>query len=221
MSGVRPIAVGSMRLTEIATMLTDFLIAGICVGLALAMMRAAQPASEIVRQIWAGSFATTAVAAGIGGVVHGFALHLSPRTKQWLWKATQYVLGLTSLAVLGAAIIAFVDGRTQNWLLGVAVAKFIAYVGVVRRRDDYTIVVIDYGTSMIGLVALAAIGWAREGTPASPWLVAAVLVSAVAAIIQLRKIAPHPRFNHNDLYHVVQIVALYLFYRGGLLLVDR
>ena len=38
---------------------------------------------------------------------------------------------------------------------------------------------------------------------------------------EARRLALHRHFNHNDLYHVIQIVALYLFYRGGALLVDR
>ncbi len=28
-------------------------------------------------------------------------------------------------------------------------------------------------------------------------------------------------FNHNDLYHLIQLIALYLFYRGARLLQDR
>jgi hypothetical protein len=48
-----------------------------------------------------------------------------------------------------------------------------------------------------------------------------VLVSLVAAIVQARRLAPHRQFNHNDLYHVIQMVALYAFYRGGTLLLDR
>jgi hypothetical protein len=43
----------------------------------------------------------------------------------------------------------------------------------------------------------------------------------VAGIVQARRLALHRLFNHNDLYHVIQMVALYTFYRGGLLLVDR
>jgi hypothetical protein len=39
--------------------------------------------------------------------------------------------------------------------------------------------------------------------------------------VQARRLAPHRLFNHNDLYHVIQMVALYAFYRGGLQLVDR
>jgi hypothetical protein len=42
----------------------------------------------------------------------------------------------------------------------------------------------------------------------------------VAALIQVLRIAPHPQFNHNDLFHVVQTGALYLLYRGGLLMRD-
>jgi hypothetical protein len=214
-------AVGGLRITEVATMLTDFAIAGICVAVSGATAHNAEPSGDVAQQIWAASFAFAAIAAAIGGVVHGFVLHMTPTTKDALWKATQYVMGLTGLAIFASAVVAFTAGSTQAWLIAVAAAKFAAYAAVVRRRDDYAVVVADYGTSMIALCALAVVGWMRNGAAAASWLIAGVVVSAVAAVIQLRKISPHPRFNHNDLYHVVQIVALYLFYRGGILLVDR
>jgi uncharacterized protein DUF6962 len=200
-------------------MATDFLIAVICLVFAVAIER---EAGGIVtaQGAWGLSFTFAAIAAMIAGVVHGFALHLAVEAKDRLWKATQYTMGLTSLAILTAAVVAFVDGPAERWLVGAAVAKFVAYAAAVRRRDDYAVVVVDYGASMIAMAALAIAGWVRSGAPAAPWLVAAVAVSGAAAAVQLKKVAPHPRFNHNDLYHVIQIVALYLFYRGGLLLVD-
>jgi uncharacterized protein DUF6962 len=213
------IGVGGVRITEAATMATDFLIAVICIVFAVGIERGADSLGT-ARGLWGLSFALTAIAAVIGGVVHGFALHLEVAAKDRLWKATQYAVGLTSLAILTAAVVAFVDGAPQRWLVAVAVAKFLAYAAVVRRRDDYAVVVVDYGASMTAMAALAIAGWLRSGAPAAPWLVAGVVVSGAAAAVQLKKIAPHPRFNHNDLYHVIQIVALYLFYRGGRLLVD-
>ena len=54
-----------------------------------------------------------------------------------------------------------------------------------------------------------------------PGLVGGVLVSLVAGIIQARRIGVHRYFNHNDVYHVIQVIALFLVYRGGALLVDR
>jgi hypothetical protein len=221
MSEVRPMSVGRVRITEVATMLTDFAIAAICVGLSIATLIFADGQGDLAQEIWAASFGFTALAAFIGGVVHGFALHLTAAVKQRLWKATQYVMGLTGLAILASAVMAFAGGRAQPWLLGVAATKFGGYALFVRRRDEYSVVVADYGASMVALAVLAAIGWLRTGSAAAPWLFVGVVVSAVAAFIQVRKVAPHPRFNHNDLYHVVQIVALYLFYRGGLLLGDR
>jgi uncharacterized protein DUF6962 len=214
-----PIGLAGVRITEPATMATDFLIAVICIMFAVGIERSASDIAT-ARGLWGLSFAFTAIAASIGGVVHGVALHLEVAAKDRLWKATQYVMGLTSLAILAAAVVAFAEGGTERWLVGVAVAKFLAYAAVVRRRDDYAVVVVDYGASMIAMAALAIAGWVRSGAPAAPSLVAGVVVSGVAAAVQLKKVAPHPRFNHNDLYHVIQIVALYLFYRGGRLLVD-
>jgi hypothetical protein len=201
-------------------MATDFAIAAISVVFALGVARTTHGVAT-ARGVWALSFAFAAVAATIGGVVHGFVLHLRPATKQRLWKATQYVMGLAALAILAGAVLAFLEGTLQLVVLALGLAKFVRYLTVLPRRDDYGVVVTDYALSMIGALTLASYGWFAHGAPAAPWLISGVAVSAVAAAVQLTKIAPHPRFNHNDLYHVIQIVALYLFYRGGLLLVDH
>ncbi|MFA5516389.1 MAG: hypothetical protein WDA20_08890, partial [Desulfuromonadales bacterium] len=57
--------------------------------------------------------------------------------------------------------------------------------------------------------------------PAAGWIAGGILVSFVAAGVQATRLAPHPFFNHNDLYHIIQIGAFYLLYRGGRLLADR
>jgi hypothetical protein len=40
-------------------------------------------------------------------------------------------------------------------------------------------------------------------------------VSVLAALVQQSGLTLHRNFNHNDLYHVIQLVALWLLYRGG------
>ena len=200
-------------------MATDFAIAAVCTAFAAVLERDAAGVLS-ARGLWASSFAFTAVAAVTGGVWHGLAVHLDPAARRRVWKATQGAMGMTGLAILAAGIVGFVGGPAVPWLLAGAVAKFAAYAAAMARRDDYGLVVIDYGISMIALAALATLGWVRQGAAASPWLVAGVAVSAVGAAVQVKKVAPHRRFNHNDLYHIIQIVALYLFFRGGMLLVD-
>ena len=48
-----------------------------------------------------------------------------------------------------------------------------------------------------------------------------VLVSFMAAAVQVNGVALHDHFTHNDLYHVIQTGGMYFFYRGALLLKDR
>jgi hypothetical protein len=43
----------------------------------------------------------------------------------------------------------------------------------------------------------------------------------LAAAVQASGFALHRHFNHNDLYHVVQIAAMVLFYTGARRLRDR
>ena len=40
-------------------------------------------------------------------------------------------------------------------------------------------------------------------------------VSIVGLVIQQGHVSLHPSFNHNDLFHCVQIVALLLFFSRG------
>ena len=39
----------------------------------------------------------------------------------------------------------------------------------------------------------------------------------LAALFQQGRVAIHAHFNHNDLYHVIQMGAMYFLFRGGLL----
>jgi hypothetical protein len=49
----------------------------------------------------------------------------------------------------------------------------------------------------------------------SGWILAGVAVSVGAALVQASGFALHRHFNHNDLYHVIQIAAMLLLYRGA------
>ena len=53
------------------------------------------------------------------------------------------------------------------------------------------------------------------------WMAGGMLVSFMAAAVQVNGVALHDHFNHNHLYHVIQMGGMYLFYRGALLLKDR
>jgi len=91
----------------------------------------------------------------------------------------------------------------------------------IAKRPVFRIAAPDSGAGLTVLLAGAGYAYVRWQVPGATWLIGGVFVSAVSGVIQGRRVTLHRHFNHNDLFHVVQIVALYLFYRGGALLVDR
>jgi hypothetical protein len=55
----------------------------------------------------------------------------------------------------------------------------------------------------------------REGVL---WLKRAIAVSVAGLAVLVLKLSPHVHFNHNDLYHAIQMGGLYCLYRGADLL---
>ena len=84
-----------------------------------------------------------------------------------------------------------------------------------------------HGMTRITLVAgfviiLATILFISTGSFAVAIFCSAVWgVSVIAACVQASGFALHRHFNHNDLYHVIQIAAMVLFFIGCRRLRDR
>ncbi len=146
-----------------------------------------------VQRMWALAFLFTGIAAFCGGVFHGFG-------DEWrlLWKATTFSVGIASFFLLAGT-----DRRLQL----VAVLELIVYLSWMIGHDGFIYVVADYGLTLI-LVAIFH--------PAKQWVLGSVGVSIVGALVQQAHFTIHERwFDYNDLYHLIQIVALWMLYRAG------
>jgi hypothetical protein len=108
----------------------------------------------------------------------------------------------------------------QRALAALVIVKLLFYVWTIATTDRFTVVMADYGTALIAVVLAAWLVRPSGLTGATWWITGGVAVAAVAGVIQWARLAPHARFNHNDLFHLVQMASLYLLYRGGLLLRD-
>jgi hypothetical protein len=47
------------------------------------------------------------------------------------------------------------------------------------------------------------------------WLKRAIAVTLAGLAVLVWKLAPHRHFNHNDLYHLIQMAGLFFLYRGA------
>jgi len=209
-----------MRITEPRTLLTDYVLGAWALWLAVRLFLAAAANGQVSVRLWAFGFVMTALAAFVGGTYHGFIQMLPEAVARVLWKITLVSTGFGSAALFGAAVVAAASGALAWALMAVVLLKLLVFLEVVLTRDNFLLVVLDYGSALLAILLAAWFMKPTGITPAAGWIAWGVGISVVAGCIQAFRLAPHPKFNHNDLFHVVQLGALYCLYRGGLLLRD-
>jgi hypothetical protein len=190
-----------MTIHEPMTLATDYLLALACGCFSILLFRMKSAATGW----WSIAFAAVALAALVGGTYHGLPSFYPGA----LWKTTLVTAGAASCAMVVAAGIA--TRLAAKFFFWFAVVKFAAYLAWIASHDDFLSVVIDSASALLIVAALHAV----RGDAAWRWMISGVAVSVAAAGVQAMHLAPHPHFNHNDLYHVMQIAAMWLFYRGA------
>lgn len=158
-----------MTITEPTTMLTDYLLTGLCLVFAWRLARGASGGSL---GLWVGAFGVTAFAALAGGTAHGFRVPLGERFPL-VWSVTVGSIALGSLLLIAASVRSISRSEARDG----------------RGRQ-------------------AGIAWMKR----------ALVVTLAGLAVLVGKLSLHEHFNHNDLYHVVQMVGLYFLYRGARLL---
>lgn len=104
------------------------------------------------------------------------------------------------LSVAGAALA----GGTFHGFAGVLPARLISLLW------NSTILLIGLAAGlMIAGTYVAAMGAGR------PWLLAGLALTGIGLTLLALEVSPHPAFNQNDLYHCVQLVGFYFFFRGA------
>jgi hypothetical protein len=90
-------------------------------------------------------------------------------------------------------------------------AKFVLSLFAVMIWPDFRVAMADYGLAMLAWV-FASLVLRRKW---SAWMLLGVGLSAVAGWVQQSGWGLTPGFNHNDVFHVIQALALLGFYRAG------
>jgi hypothetical protein len=189
--------------TEPTTTITDYILAVECLILGVLLLRD--------NWMWGTAFFGLAIAAAAGGSYHGFIGSMNPVPAQIVWKVTLYSIGIATLFLLAATVCSYFANPWKYLLLGITMVQFVVYVYFISRHNDFRFVIYNYVPAMVAMILMALLH-------RNLWLVGAVLISFAGAAIQRSGIQLHRNFNFNDMYHIVQMVGMYFFYRGGKLL---
>ena len=201
-----------ITLAEPTTAVTDYVLAALSGIFAWSLARKRD--GQRARTLWATAFAALALTALIGGTYHGFGIAA-------LWPATVTVAGVTAFAMVAGSAMATTTGRVRAAIIGIAALKLVAYLAWTSGRDDFAAVIVDSGLALLAVAALhgsSALMGRDAGTRA---MLTAVALSLAGAGVQASGLSLHRYFNHNDLFHVVQLTATVAFHRGARGLRDR
>jgi hypothetical protein len=198
--------------TEPDVALTDWGLALEAAVFAILLARRGPPVRE-----WCLFFGATAVAALLGGLVHGFFLDPGARAGPVLWRLALGAVGLAAYAAwrLGAALL--FSPRTARLAGRLAALEYAAYLAVlVAVSDRYQVAVAQY----LPAAAFLLVALAREGRRRRPGAGAGaaglVLTGVAGAGREAGWALPGLGLSPNALYHVLQAVAL-----AGLFLAAR
>jgi hypothetical protein len=199
-----------MIIHEPATLLTDYLLAGLAAGLAWRLHRS-RPATNLAAQWWSRALGLTALSAFVGGSYHGFAPNFPPAVAGLWWIGTLLNINLLSAAMTLSLLHEVAPAGKQRPWLGLIAFKFTVLAGAAIIHPYFIVGIIDYGLTLLAWAA--AVLLLRR--PWSGWMMAGIGLSIIAALVQQLGWAPAPHFNHNDLYHVIQALAIGGFYRAA------
>ena len=147
---------------------------------------------------------------------------LSKKAHQVIWITTLIVIGIASASmVIGITTIRIKNQPIKNAIITGIAILLIIYVLVVIKKPLFIVAIIGYVPAMLYVLIMEIITLtitnSQNAKISATWNILAVIVSFIGAGIQAsKKIVIHKHFNHNDLYHVIQMIGLILFYLAGM-----
>jgi len=199
--------------TERTTAATDAMLALAAAGAAALLSRQTPP--TFARGVWLAALLASALASVLGAITHG--LVLGERLEEALWQPLYLALGVTmALFVVGAVRDAWGDQAGRRLLLPMLALALVFY-GVTRATHGDFVVFVVYEAAALAFALLVYLRLAATRRPGAAAMAAALAVSLAAGLVQsadvgvVRLIWP---FDHNGLFHLVQLLGLGLLVAG-------
>lgn len=203
-------------MTEPDVTLTDYGVTLECAILSGLLFRS-EPVRPGLRNLFVLLFASAGIAALAGGTVHGFFARGGSTVGAVLWRMVLLAIGLTALAgwAIGARLL--FSERAARFIEVLAAVQCAAYAMVVLAVDQsFWVAIANYAPSVFFVAFAFLVAYRRRGERPLLAGLLGLLLMITGALVQQLRIAIHPAyFNHNALFHVVQLAAFLLVFVTG------
>ena len=206
---------------EPMTTITDVLIAIIALYYARELTAIYLHQLLNVQYHWIWTFRMLALGAFLGAISHGIGPYLSPVLQDLVWKFTTYSIGIMSYFMVLTMLHHLFDYPVVlrwRWIL---IALIIIYLTIVTINDNFINVIRFYVPLMVIVVIGLLYTWLTVNADGTDMIILGILISFIAAGVQHSRIVLQENMNYNDIAHFIQIVAMWYFYRGSLILKDN
>lgn len=201
-------------ITEQTTAATDLLLGLVALGMLFALRRL-KTDDHLKQKYWMSMSAFLAGASFFGAAAHGFEMS----------KTVNYILWYPLYLCLTAVIVFFLTGSVHEWrgrniskkmLPWLGVFAFVIYL-LTAIPDSFLLFIIYEGLGMLTSLGIFIYLFIRDKNKTALWMILGILATITAAVIQA--FGPFQwrviwEFDHNGLFHLIQIPGILLIFLG-------
>jgi hypothetical protein len=162
-------------------------------------------------RLWAWAFVAAVISSLAGVAHHGSRVLFTPAVTVLCWKVVPIATGVAALCLGSAAAIAWCRPRVRVVIITILTVEFVGCIVATAISNSFLVAAVDYVPVLLGLLVGSSLNWGR---PAARAIAAGIMVSFVAFAVQQSTLSI-VGMDHNDIFHVIQALAMYLLYRGG------
>ena len=173
-------------------------------------------AGSFGRSVWLAALGALALASALGAAAHG--LRLDDRTRELLWQPLYLALGVTMALFVVGAVRDWRGERVGRRALGPMLGLAVAFYGITRLAggDFLAFVVYEAAALLFALLVYVRLA-ARDGRAGAGAMTTALALSLAAGAVQAAEVGSVRllwEFDHNGLFHLVQLVGLVFLVLG-------
>jgi hypothetical protein len=167
-------------------------------------------------RVWTGAFLFLSLSAAVGAIAHGFEMSDDLNSK--VWHLINFGLGMTvALFLVGTARDLTTKRIAKRFLPGMIFIALIFFLVTVFVPGSFLVFIIFESIAMLAALGTYAGLAMKKRLKGASLIALAILITMIAAGIQASEAVYVDliwEFDHNGIFHIVQMVALPLFAAG-------
>ena len=157
---------------------------------------------------------------GLAGAVYHTILPEHEIVRDFIWKLTMLGMGFSVYTMLMGTLYYILPFDTGQMLkLGVTAIIF-GFTIWIYFDSDFMNAIKLYLPSALFIIAVMLYGWLGKGDTGALWIMCGFLITLCGAFFLVTKFGFHQHFNHNDIFHIIQIIGMVFIYRGTMLITN-